>query len=146
MFWKLMLPRLQYHNPSVPISVTRTADQAGPSTLSIFLRDSPNSSASSPPAAAAPSSADTTTVPLRASAAEVLTIDMKNKSEDDILAEFMEVSGATRVVPTASELLDLGELEQQKEKSTRDSERSKKVRAQWKKEQAMLSAAREGAA
>jgi large subunit ribosomal protein MRP49 len=145
MFWKNMLPRLKYHNPSIPMSVARTADQAGPSTLSIFLRDSPASSTSSSEKPTH-TSADTTTGALRASAAEVLTIDMKDKSEDDILAEFMEVSGAKRVVPTTSEMEALRELEEQKERSAKDSERSKKVRAQWKKEQAMLSAAREGAA
>jgi large subunit ribosomal protein MRP49 len=67
---------------------------------------------------------------------------MKHKSEEDILAEFLEVSGAQVVNPTASEMDALRDLEEQRERSAKDSERSKKVRAQWKKEQEMLAAAR----
>jgi len=46
------------------------------------------------------------------------------------------------VAPKQEEMEALRDLEEQKERSARDSERSKAVRAQWKKEQAMLAAAR----
>jgi len=46
------------------------------------------------------------------------------------------------VTPKQEEMEALKDLEEQKERSARDSERSKAVRAQWKKEQAMLAAAR----
>jgi large subunit ribosomal protein MRP49 len=144
MFWRNMLPRLKYHNPAVPMTVNRTADHAGPSTLSIFLSSNPSSTTASTPSpdSLTGTSSDTTSTPLLASAAEVLTIDMKHKSEDDILNEFLEVTGAATVDPKPDELESLRDLEEQKERSARDSERSMAVRTQWKKEQAMLAAAR----
>jgi large subunit ribosomal protein MRP49 len=121
------------------MTVNRSADQAGPSTMSIFLASTASKSSKTTPTG---TSADTTSTPLLASADEVLTIDMKHKSEEDILSEFLEVTGAKTVKPKPEEIEALKLLEEQKEKSGRDSERSKAVRAQWKKEQAMLAAAR----
>ncbi|KAF2432002.1 hypothetical protein EJ08DRAFT_648400 [Tothia fuscella] len=147
MFWRHILPRLKYHNPSTPITINRSTDSSTSPTLSIFLRESQSqSSSTSSSSTTTPSpthtSADTVKTPLLASAAQVLTIDLKHKSEDDILSEFLDVSGAKKVQPSTSELEGLRELEEQRERSAKDSERSKKVRAQWKKEQAMLAAAR----
>jgi len=67
---------------------------------------------------------------------------MKNRTEDAIWEEFVKASGAKEVKPTKDETQMLADLEEQKIKGNKDSERSKLVRAQFKKEQAMLDAAR----
>jgi len=131
-----MLPRLKYHNPSVPMTVERKEDQNGPATLSIHLRQpqsthSKTSEFSNPPIDMQESSNPS-----------VITIDMKNRTEDAIWEEFVKASGAKEVKPTKDETQMLADLEEQKIKGNKDSERSKLVRAQFKKEQAMLDAAR----
>lgn len=133
-----MLPRLAYHNPSVPMTVHRTEDKESPCVLSVHL----NSPASSPSdAEPAPASGAETTP----QTPNVLTIDMKMKQESEILQQLMEVTGAKQVEPTAEEVELMRDLEEQGIRSDRDSSRSKAFRAQWKKEQNMLKAAREGA-
>lgn len=83
-----------------------------------------------------------TTIPKARADQEVLEIDMKHKSEDEILSAFLTATRAREVQPTQGELDDLRELEEFREKSLRDSTRSKGVRAAWKREQEMLKAAK----
>jgi large subunit ribosomal protein MRP49 len=123
-----MLPRLAYHNPSIPITVTRNATQDSPCVLSVHLASDTAEDAQTP----SPSS-------------NVLTIDMKRKQESEILSQLIQATGAKQVEPTAEEVEMMRDLEEQKGKSEKDSRRSLAHRAQWKKEQDMLKAAREGA-
>ena len=74
----------------------------------------------------------------------VVTIDMKSRPESEILRQLMETTGARQVEPNAEELELMRDLQEHNVKAEKDSVRSKAVRAQWKKEQNMLKAAREG--
>lgn len=67
---------------------------------------------------------------------------MKHKSEEQILKEFMKITGGKEVQPMQGELDTLKELEEFRERSRKDSERSKAVREKWKREQEMLKEAR----
>jgi large subunit ribosomal protein MRP49 len=69
---------------------------------------------------------------------------MKMKQESEILVQLIEATGAKQVEPTQEEVELMRDLEEHSIKSENDSERSKAWRAQWKKEQNMLKAAREG--
>lgn len=83
-----------------------------------------------------------TTIPKARADQEVLELDMKHKSEDEILSAFLQATRAREVQPTQGELDDLRELEEFRDRSLRDSTRSKGVRAAWKREQEMLKAAK----
>ena len=121
-----MLPRLAYHNPSIPITVTRTVNKESPCLLTV------HTSSSDPATQSTPTEAK-------------MEIDMKMKQESEILAQLMQMTGARQVEPSGEEVAMMRELEEQRVKSERDSVRSRAARAQWKKEQDMLKQAREGA-
>jgi len=179
-----MLPRLKYHNPGIPMTVSRMKDQTGPATLSIFFgkelpkqppvneaeystsitspkqvqeRDSSLSPSETFPSEFIPVrhlefSEDgryktrdgnfLTKVPGPSQSQDVVKIDMKHKSEEQILKEFMKITGGKEVQPMQGELDTLKELEEFRERSRKDSERSKAVREKWKREQEMLKEAR----
>lgn len=132
-FWREMLPRLQYRNPGVPMTITRHLDPSLPATLTIFYRRPVATSTTT-----SPSSPVTPSGPRRVEKA----IDIKNLSEAGILQQLLLETKATPCEPTEVELQELRELEEQKERSRRDSERSLEVRRQRKREEAMLKAAR----
>ena len=127
-FWRHILPRLAYHNPSIPISVTRSETKDSPCVLSVHLASNEASAESS-----------------QTATPNVLTIDMKMKQESEILSQLMQVTGAKQVEPTSEEVDMMRDLEEQRARGEKDSSRSRAHRAQWKKEQDMLKAAREGA-
>jgi large subunit ribosomal protein MRP49 len=132
-FWREMLPRLQYRNPGVPMTITRHLDPSLPATLTIFYRQPAATSTTT-----SPSPPVTPSGPHRVEKA----IDIKNLSEAGILQQLLLETKATSCEPTEVELQELRELEEQKERSRRDSERSLEVRRQRKREEAMLKAAR----
>jgi large subunit ribosomal protein MRP49 len=118
-FWRQILPRLAYHNPSIPITVTRTKDQSSPAVLKIHT------------------SAPTT---------PTIEFEITHKSEVDILSEFMQaVGGAKEIRPTKEELETLEELEVAREKARVHAEMGKRMEAQKRKRREMLEAASQGA-
>lgn len=172
-----MLPRLKYHNPRIPMTVSRTTNQTGPATLSIFLsrtspptqqelldQDNPFSKPVVPspepqepltPSETLPTSFQPirdvatsdeddfkTKIPGPSPTQRVVEVDMKHKREDEILADMLSMTGGQQIEPTQGELDTLKELEDFRDRSRKDSERSKEVRAKWKREQDMLKQAR----
>jgi large subunit ribosomal protein MRP49 len=177
-----MLPRLKYHNPAIPMTVSRTTNQTGPATFSIFfgkelptqppvneaesLTSSPiqeqKQDSSLSPSETLPSEfipvrhlefsedgryktrdgAFLKKAPVPSPSQSVIRIDMKHKSEEQILEEFMKITDGKEVHPTQGELDTLRELEEFRQRARKDSERSKAVREKWKREQEMLKQAR----
>ncbi|KAH7046582.1 50S ribosomal protein-like protein Mrp49 [Macrophomina phaseolina] len=131
-FFRHMLPRLKYRNPALPITVDRTAAQSDPAVLNVVFDGSSNGTAATPAA----------TQPSGATADRVVTIQMKHKSESEILQQLYEVTGAQEVEPTDLEKEELRQLAERKERSRRDSERMAEVNRQRKREAEMLAAAR----
>ncbi|KAF2404874.1 50S ribosomal protein-like protein Mrp49 [Trichodelitschia bisporula] len=132
-FWRHMLPRLKYHNPAVPMTISRTEDQTAPATLSVWLRDStfpPNPNPASSEA------------PTPTSAERLVTIDMKNKSENEILDAFLATTQGTPVYPTPEEKQLALDIEEYRAKSLKDSLRAKAVREAELREKKMLEMAR----
>ncbi|KAK9333779.1 hypothetical protein V1520DRAFT_331726 [Lipomyces starkeyi] len=76
-FWRLYLPKIQFHNPNLPISVIRTEatteveHKAAPSTLTISFKDR------------AP-----------------VVLDVKNKHSDSILRDFVSATSGEPVKDT----------------------------------------------
>jgi large subunit ribosomal protein MRP49 len=159
------------------MTVSRTTEQTGPATLSVFLsrtspptqqellaQDDPSSKpVIEPPENPEPLSPSETLptsfqairnvetseddafkakIPGPSPAQRVVEVDMKHKSEDEILADMLKITGGQEVEPTQGELDTLKELEEFRERSRKDSEMSNEVRAKWKREQEMLRQAR----
>ncbi|KAL5612158.1 hypothetical protein BROUX41_000298 [Berkeleyomyces rouxiae] len=115
-FWQEILPRLKYHNPSVPMIVSRRMATEGPATMTIYLRNgsSPSSaSATDGPAALATVSSGVTPTGVPAPAPQAdetaVTIDMKNLHTETILAKFLDATKAIAVEPTPEEAKEIAD-------------------------------------
>ncbi|EOD52475.1 putative 50s ribosomal protein mrp49 protein [Neofusicoccum parvum UCRNP2] len=136
-FFKYILPRLKYRNPAVPITVDRKAAQTDPAVMTIIFGEAGTTATTSTSNAAA------TSAPSGASSNDrVVTIQMKHKSESEILQQLYDATGAQELEPTELEREELRELEERKERSKKDSERMIEVNRQRKREAQMLAAAR----
>ncbi|KAG9248188.1 50S ribosomal protein-like protein Mrp49 [Calycina marina] len=143
-FWRQFLPRLKYHNPGVPMTVTRHEAFSSPATLTIHY-----TSALHLPSKAAISS---TTTPLTSSApvpqstpiaATVTTevINMKDKPEAEILAKLMEITKAKTVRPTEEEKRMIKDMEEHQTRTDKDRAVQAVETARKKREKAMLAKA-----
>jgi large subunit ribosomal protein MRP49 len=117
-FWRLMYPRLKYHNPAIPMSVRRSADKTFPAILSVFMRGAPPATPPSTTSAFRPVGPNDEMIrwkpdaPRRepAEGERLVEIDMQNRSEAEIWDEFVKVTGAAQVEPTAAEVEEMDRL------------------------------------
>ncbi|KXT16825.1 hypothetical protein AC579_6792 [Pseudocercospora musae] len=119
-FWRHELVRLKYHNPSVSMTVDRTALQDDPAVMSIHFS---NPDSESPEE-------------------RVETLNMKNYTSSEILDAVVKLTKAYPVEPTPEDLEEMQKLEEQRIRSARDSKLSQEVRARVKREQQLLEQAR----
>ncbi|KAF7551963.1 hypothetical protein G7046_g7567 [Stylonectria norvegica] len=140
-FWKENLPRLKYHNPSIPMIVNRHTKNDRPPTMSVYLRkpDVAAPEARSQPASsrdnmsrAAPPSADE----------RIVNIDMKDKHSGHILEYFLAETRAVVLHPTKDEIRELQELDALRKEAEVSRERMKRLREEKKREEDMLKRAR----
>ncbi|KAF2214627.1 hypothetical protein CERZMDRAFT_36614 [Cercospora zeae-maydis SCOH1-5] len=117
-FWRHELVRLKYHNPSVPMTVDRTALQDEQAVMSIHRQ------------------------PEGEEVERVETINMKNYHSSEILDALIRLTNARQVEPTEEDLEQLAKLEEQRQRSLRDSKLSQEVRARVKREKELLKQAR----
>ncbi|POR34149.1 Uncharacterized protein TPAR_05673 [Tolypocladium paradoxum] len=152
-FWREYLPRLKYHNPSIPMIVNRHDQCQAPPTMTVYLRTTTQSTSasndSSSAAAAAESHAQPSSSRTNLSKAQppgpderVVNIDMKDKHSSDILELFMAETRAKALQPTKEEITEMQGLEAMKKQAVVDRERVRQLRAEKKKEEDMLKRAR----
>ncbi len=134
--WRVYLPRLKYHNPAVSMTVKRTADQEGPATL--FVHFAPPSISSFPTAPAA----SPKTLSDHSPSKKVETIDMKHKSESEILSRLLEMTKAMPYEATPDELAELRDVEDYNRKSAMDKAAQSRLNQIKRQEQALLDQAR----
>lgn len=67
---------------------------------------------------------------------------MKHRHESEILSQLLLLTNATPVEPTAEELQQIRDLEDQRQLSERDSKRSQAVNEKRRRQEAMLAQAR----
>ncbi|KAF2141229.1 uncharacterized protein K452DRAFT_287939 [Aplosporella prunicola CBS 121167] len=142
-FWREYMPRLKFRNPAIPMTVDRNAAQSDPAIMSVYF-STPSTNSPSQAKDTAPTSStssDTATSKYKASQ-RVVEIQMKHRSEDEILQRLYEVTNAEVVKPTDTETEELRELVEKKERSRRDSERQAAINRQRKREAELLAAAR----
>ncbi|CAF9929714.1 MAG: hypothetical protein GOMPHAMPRED_005459 [Gomphillus americanus] len=113
-FWRQCLPRLKYHNPMVSMTVQRTTDQDSKPVMTIYF-----------------------------DGATTKTIDMRMKTDTDILQEFMESTNATEVTPSPEEALELEEVKEQAVKSEEDRRRNKAELLAEREEKRLMERARQ---
>ncbi|KAL6808973.1 mitochondrial ribosomal protein L51 [Trichoderma sp. SZMC 28013] len=144
-FWREYLPRLKYHNPSIPMIVNRHDQNQLPPTMTIYLRK-PGSSApaSSSEPIAQPSSSRTNLSKAQPPTADerVVHIDMANKHSSHILEFFMAETRAVPLQPTNEEIAEMQALETLRKNAEVDRERVRLLRLEKKKEEDMLKRAR----
>ncbi|KAL6871128.1 mitochondrial ribosomal protein L51 [Trichoderma novae-zelandiae] len=160
-FWKEYLPRLKYHNPSIPMIVNRHDQNQQPPTMTIYLRKPGSLPAAAPTAeaaeAASPSSAEPSSeTPAQPSSSRtnlskaqpptaderVVHVDMTNKHSSHILEYFMAETRAVPVQPTNEEIAEMQALETLRRNAEVDRERVKQLRLEKKREEDMLKRAR----
>ncbi|KND94203.1 hypothetical protein TOPH_01076 [Tolypocladium ophioglossoides CBS 100239] len=147
-FWREYLPRLKYHNPSIPMIVNRHGQSQTPPTMTVYLRTNsqPTSTDSSAAAEshAQPSSSRTNLSKAQPPSPDerAVNIDMKDKHSSDILEFFMAETRAKALQPTKEEIAEMQGLEAMKKQAVVDRERVRQLRAEKKEEEDMLRRAR----
>ncbi|MCJ1280745.1 hypothetical protein MMC26_000062 [Xylographa opegraphella] len=121
-FFQHCLPRLKYHNPGVSMTVTRTTNQAGPATMTVFF------------AGAAPAGSSVNE--------RVQVLDMKHRQEPEILHRLLEVTGAVPVRATEAEELELRAMEEEGARSAVDRERNRLFLEEKRRQAALLAQAK----
>ncbi|KAF2236664.1 hypothetical protein EV356DRAFT_64283 [Viridothelium virens] len=141
-FWRHCLPRLKYHNPAVSMTVDRTIDQSAPATLTLFYAPKPSSG--SPTASPAPTNSTTSTSvsPDHDPFERTDSIDMKHRTDTQILQELVKVTKAIEISPTPEDEAMIAELEDQRNRSEKDRQLMASVMRDRKAEEARLMQAR----
>jgi large subunit ribosomal protein MRP49 len=127
-FWREMLPRIKYRNPSVPIEIARHNDPDGPSLLHVYTAsktqpttastDSPiaQQSATAPPSGTP--NARNTLVP--DTSKPTYTINIRDQTQSEILEALVKETGAEELQATEQELAEMQEIKEFKERSEAD--------------------------
>ena len=136
-FWHVHMPRLKFHNPSVPMSVNRTMNPDSQATLAIFFSQN---HVEDPGLATDNFRRDS------GAREHIESINMKNKQASEIFTEFLEVTKAVEVGATDAELHQLKEIEEHQAKSDRDRTRSNALMEARRREQQLLAQAQQAIA
>lgn len=127
------------------MTIDRSASSADPAILSIHFApqdaaQTSNSATSSP--APVDSTTSSTTPSDHAPTERVQSIDMKHRTNLEILQDVIRLTKAFPVEPTPEEQEEMRLLEEQRVRSLRDSKLSQEVRTRQKREKELLEQAR----
>lgn len=135
-FWRNALPRLKYHNPSIPVTVTRIKDQESPAVLTLAFGEPVSSLArdrnSLFPMTPASSVLDQPGIDRK----EV--IDVTDLHDSEILVRLKNLTKAVSVIPTMEEEEQLQKLELDQEKSRHDAQVNTEYLKRKRREKAFL--------
>ncbi|CZS98631.1 related to ribosomal protein MRP49 [Rhynchosporium agropyri] len=145
-FWRHCLPRLKYHNPAIPMTVNRTNDQTGPALMTIHFT-TPEAAETIKTEISSTTTKQTSSAPVAATKAGPPTertevINMKHRPESEILDQLLAVTRARVLKPTAEDLRQVQEIEEQDARSERDAIMMAEVNAKRKREEAIMTQAR----
>ena len=142
-----MLPKIKYHNPSVPIQISRHEDKNGPSVLQIYTKASNPSAPPPSDVSTTPSSApNAQTTPTPDTSSPTHTIDIKMLNESAILDQLIEKTQATIIESTKEELEQMEDFAQQRERSEKSRVEVRDRLMKKRREQQLLKLARGEAA
>ncbi|CAI7659190.1 unnamed protein product [Penicillium viridicatum] len=138
-FWRNCLPRLKYHNPGVPMTVTQTSNQQGPAALTIYFAERAGSAAT---ALANEKKVIDELAPAPEANEQSTVLDIKNRTYEQIWDRVQAMTNA-KVVPANSEDIALSEeLAEIKKRSGPDRQRVQAIRQAKKDQERMLAEAR----
>lgn len=138
-FWRNCLPRLKYHNPGVPMSVTQTSNQQGPAALTIYFAERVGSAAT---ALANEKKVIDELAPAPEANEQSAVLDIKNRTYQQIWDRVQAMTNA-KVVPANSEDIALSQkLAEIKKRSGPDRLRVQAIRQAKKDQERMLAEAR----
>ncbi|KAF5648116.1 ribosomal MRP49 [Fusarium tjaetaba] len=142
-FWRENLPRLKYHNPSVPMIVNRHSRNNKKPTISIYLRK-PDASTPAPATRSQPSSSRNNMSKATPPDADekIVTVDMTEKHSSHILEYVLAETRAVPIKPTKEEIRELQELDAMARQAEVDRARMRSLREEKKREEDMLKRAR----
>ncbi|KAF4420011.1 ribosomal MRP49 [Fusarium acutatum] len=142
-FWRENLPRLKYHNPSVPMIVNRHSRNNKKPTISIYLRK-PDASTPAPATRSQPSSSRNNMSKATPPDADekIITVDMTEKHSSHILEYVLAETRAVPLKPTKEEVRELQELDAMARQAEVDRARMRSLREEKKREEDMLKRAR----
>ncbi|KAF5563288.1 ribosomal MRP49 [Fusarium phyllophilum] len=142
-FWRENLPRLKYHNPSVPMIVNRHSRNNKKPTISIYLRK-PDASTPAPATRSQPSSSRNNMSKATPPDADekIITVDMTEKHSSHILEYVLAETRAVPIKPTKEEIRELQELDAMARQAEVDRARMRGLREEKKREEDMLKRAR----
>ncbi|KAF2651950.1 hypothetical protein K491DRAFT_696012 [Lophiostoma macrostomum CBS 122681] len=149
-FWREMLPRIKFHNPTIPVEIRRHNTPTGPALLHIYTSTSSDptpaasdisvsdTTASTPPSST-PNPRDTQ-VPTTATPAH--TVDIKSADELDILAQLVSRTGATEIKATPEEAAEMAEIKEFNVRREKDRVEVREKLAKERREEELLRLAR----
>ncbi|KAJ5416074.1 hypothetical protein N7465_004769 [Penicillium sp. CMV-2018d] len=138
-FWRNCLPRLKYHNPGVPMTVTQTSNQQGPAALTIYFAERAGSAAT---ALANEKKVIDELAPAPEANEQSAVLDIKNRTYQQIWDRVQAMTNA-KVVPANSEDIALSEkLAEIQKRSGPDRQRVQAIRQAKKDQERMLAEAR----
>ncbi|KAF5622558.1 ribosomal MRP49 [Fusarium sp. NRRL 52700] len=142
-FWRENLPRLKYHNPSVPMIVNRHSRNNKKPTISIYLRK-PDASTPAPATRSQPSSSRNNMSKATPPDADekIVAVDMTEKHSSHILEYVLAETRAVPIKPTKEEIRELQELDAMARQAEVDRARMRSLREEKKREEDMLKRAR----
>jgi large subunit ribosomal protein MRP49 len=140
-FWREMLPRIKYRNPSIPISIARHSDPDGPSLLNIYTRTQTPQTTSQPAStSAATPNPQSTLVPDTSKPTH--TLNIRDMQESEILDALVKTIDVEQIQPTEQEQAELRDMEEQMERSERDRTEVREKLLKERREQELLRMAR----
>jgi len=143
-FRRLMLPRLKFHNPTIPMTV-RLHDHSA--ILSVYKqKNGDNSPPDTVPEPRTVRERDETLPHIMTQDPKpelkddetIVEIDMNNRNGEDIWNEFSTLTGAVVIQPTPAEMEELQNLVVMKRRTDKDAERGRQIQAAKLKEEMIL--------
>jgi len=123
------------------MTISRSADQEGPASLTVFFAAPPTGSAIPNPTQSTSGDKEPSKDP--APVESTKSINMKHKGEKEILEEFLRLTQGKTVEPSEEEQLQMKELKELQSRSEGDRARQAGVMAQKKRQAEILAAARQ---
>ncbi|KAF2036162.1 hypothetical protein EK21DRAFT_52887, partial [Setomelanomma holmii] len=146
-FWREMLPRIKYRNPSIPISINRHTDPDGPSLLHIYTaaptpKQAPTTSSVSNQAPASSETPNPQTTLVPDTSPPTHTLNIRDQDQSEILEALVKTIGATEIQPTEQERAEMQEMKEFKERSEKDRVEVREKLLKERREQELLKLAR----
>ncbi|KAH9865292.1 hypothetical protein IAQ61_009239 [Plenodomus lingam] len=138
-FWREMLPRMKYRNPTVLMEIHRHTQADGPSLLHIFTHTKPTATPQQPQQQQGPAAS----TPEAPTSEPTYTLNIRDQQESEILETLLKtLPGCQEVPATEADQEKMKELAEKRERSEMDRQLMRETLLMERKEAEMLKLAR----